>query len=409
MQDFWTLIHRTYEGSIPAGLIFLPGEKLTILGFGWAPTTWMSRTEESYPYPLTFVSKPTELRPEGLLVQYPGFLLHGGDPSLILATNHGDSRELVFPTERHLSEWYKAIVVDPPDLSPVANKILQRTKSNFTQGESTDDGQRSKPPSFGIILSRSKPGEWPEEIGLLVEVYHELWRTKEPERINKKIYCCQIIHRVRVCRVPKPSPKLPKLPKEANYSKKATKQDADENDWVLSGKPGHRPIGEAMPEDTLWCVDGHIDTRDAFGRPSTPTKIKNNDNADKPKANGGMSESVRTGHVESSRTTKHSRSSSFMMPRSTTSLMMPRSTTSLMMPRSTTSPMMPKSTTSPTPDADADAPSKLSVVAEINGDSTHQVYQAEEERGIDSPLVTPTILRKWTGFASQVLQWIFGS
>jgi hypothetical protein len=122
-----------------------------------------------------------------------------------------------------------------------------------------------------------------------------------------------------------------------------------------------------------------------------------------------MSESVRTGHVESSRTTNHSRSSSFMMPRSTTSLMMPRSTTSLMMPRSTTSPMMPKSTTSPTPDADADAPSKLSVVAEINGDSTHQVYQAEEERGIDSPLVTPTILRKWTGFASQVLQWIFGS
>jgi hypothetical protein len=105
MRDFWTLIHETYEGSIPAGLIFLPGEKLARVGFGWAPTTWMSGNDESYPYPLTSIGRPTELRPGGLLVQYPGFLLHGGGPSLILATNYGGPRELIFSTERHLSEW----------------------------------------------------------------------------------------------------------------------------------------------------------------------------------------------------------------------------------------------------------------------------------------------------------------
>lgn len=195
-----------------------------------------------------------------------------------------------------------------------------------------------------------------------MEVYREQWRRKEPERINKKIFYCRIIHRVRVCRVPKP---VRKPPEETNNSNGATEQGADENDSVPSGKPGQEPIGEVMPEDSLWCVDGYggIEARDDLERPSTPIKTKNTDNASKPKANDGVPRK-RFVHLpmKSSKTTKDSR-----RPSST----------------------MSGPITSPTPDINM--PSKHSVATQTSGDLTYPVDQTGEERGIDIPAVTPTI------------------
>lgn len=228
MKDFWTLIHKNYEGSIPAGLIFLPGEKMSLPGFGWAPTTWMSARDESYPYPLSMMGKPTELHGEGLLVQYPGFLLQCGDPHVILGSNWG-KQGLTFPIDQYISEWYKVSSIGRGQADDrAARKVLPRIFANTS-------------PEFGIILCRPKPREWPPEIGLLVEIYREAWKRKEPERVNRKYYYCQIIRRVWVSRIATPvQPKNYKLP---------------------SGRTGNAPIGELMPENTLWYVDGYLENR----------------------------------------------------------------------------------------------------------------------------------------------------
>ena len=228
MKDFWTLIHRNYEGSIPAGLIFLPGDKMSLPGFGWAPSTWMSARDESYPYPLSMVGKPTELHEEGLLVQYPGFLLQCGDPHVILGSNWG-KQGLTFPIDQYISEWYKVTSIGRGQAEDrAARKVLPRIFANTS-------------PEFGIILCRPKPREWPPEIGLLVEIYREAWKRKEPERVNRKYYYCQVIRRVWVSRI-----RTPVLPK--NYK-------------LPSGRTGNPPIGELMPENTLWYVDGYLEHR----------------------------------------------------------------------------------------------------------------------------------------------------
>lgn len=245
MRDFWTLIHRSYEGSIPAGLIFLPGVRLSIPGFGWAPVTWLSGKDEAHPFPLNVIGKPTELHQEGLLVQYPGFLLHGGDPDVILRSNHL-KEDLKFPIDHYLSEWYEATAIEEPSHDQAVQNVITRVRVDEENAQSPP-----KRPQFGIILSRPKPREWPPEIGLLVEIYSEMWRRKEPQRVNRKIYCCQIIRRLKVSRVTKPP--------ESGFQ-------------VPSGKRKDSPIGELMPEDTLWYVDGYQDskTREESRRPGRP-------------------------------------------------------------------------------------------------------------------------------------------
>lgn len=231
MCDFWTLIHRNYEGSIPAGLIFLPGDKLPLQGFGWAPTSWMSAKDEYYPYPLSIMSKATELHEEGLLVQYPGFLLQCGHPNAVLGSNLGKSG-LKFPIDQYISEWYQIKAIGGASRAEygAAQKILPRTFAHA-------------PPEFGVILCRPKPREWPEEIGVLVEIYREAWKRKEPERVSRKYYYCQIVRRVWVSRyVPTPE-------ELRNYR-------------LPAGRTGDPPIGELVPEDTFWYVDGYQANRD---------------------------------------------------------------------------------------------------------------------------------------------------
>ncbi|EON95679.1 hypothetical protein UCRPA7_8897 [Phaeoacremonium minimum UCRPA7] len=206
MKDFWTLIHRNYEGSIPAGLIFLPGDKMSLPGFGWAPNTWMSARDESYPYPLSMC----------------------GDPHVILGSNWG-KQGLTFPIDQYISEWYKVTSIGRGQAEDrAARKVLPRIFANTS-------------PEFGIILCRPKPREWPPEIGLLVEIYREAWKRKEPERVNRKYYYCQVIRRVWVSRI-----RTPVLPKDYK---------------LPSGRTGNPPIGELMPENTLWYVDGYLEHR----------------------------------------------------------------------------------------------------------------------------------------------------
>ena len=251
MQDFWALIHKNYEGSIPAGLIFLPGEKMTGTGFGWAPKTWMSASDEYYPYPLGIPSKPTELHiKDGLLVQYPGFLLQCGHPNTILGSNLAKST-LTFPIDQSMSEWYQV-------------KALEDTRTGVgTPQMLLSKSHGSSHLEFGIILSRPRPREWPEEIGLLVHIYREVWKRKEPERISRNYFYCQIVRHVWVSRTTAP-------PELKEYR-------------LPSGKMGDHPIGEAVPEDTLWYVDGYQANRDKpQPNPDTPTGTPNSADAKVP-------------------------------------------------------------------------------------------------------------------------------
>lgn len=80
-RDFWYIFHDQHQGCIPPGIIFLPGEKASLehegrSGFGWAPKTWLSASEVDYPDRLSIWYAPTDLRDEGLIVQFPGVLLH---------------------------------------------------------------------------------------------------------------------------------------------------------------------------------------------------------------------------------------------------------------------------------------------------------------------------------------------
>lgn len=84
MKSFWTLLNATWQKSIPPGIIFLPGDKVYQIGFGWAPRTWMSANPTDPPEPLGAVGRPAELDCDGLnglKIRYPGFLLDMEDRS----------------------------------------------------------------------------------------------------------------------------------------------------------------------------------------------------------------------------------------------------------------------------------------------------------------------------------------
>ncbi|OAQ65399.2 hypothetical protein VFPPC_06501 [Pochonia chlamydosporia 170] len=227
MKEFLILIHRSYQGSIPSGLIFLPGERLSAPAFGWAPRTWLCGQDEDHPYPLNMAGRPTELHEEGLLV-HPGILLHGIPGRDILKSS---AIGLVFPTDRYLTEWYK-IVNSEDDAVPEPETAVKTDPPTETY-------------AMGVILSRPRPLDEPPEIGLLVEIHEEKWRRKEPERINRKIYRCQIIRRVLVSRVLISSPAEVQLPMCSGAS--------------VTDPNTTKAIGEVMPDDTLWFVDGQPD------------------------------------------------------------------------------------------------------------------------------------------------------
>jgi hypothetical protein len=182
MCDFWRTITGVLPQAIPPGIIFLPGERLPQEGFRWAPKTWMSAVEIDHPDLLNNLDYATSLLPEGLLVQYPGFLLHCLDRRIIVKTDLDDTT-FTFPVDRDLLEWYSV---------QRADKDKERTSHLY---EILEDSN-GKHTQLAVILSRSRPKEMPAEIGLLVMIYEPF----QHEEIHKGANYCRIIHRVRVWR-----------------------------------------------------------------------------------------------------------------------------------------------------------------------------------------------------------------
>lgn len=162
VKDFWVKVHERYKGAIPSGMIFLPGEKVNIPGYAWAPRTWLSAHEANYTDPMDFWNTKTDLHPDkGLLVNYPGIILHTESSKIrgqILGTSYGSSTDgtdaLSFPTDRTLKEWYS----------------FERAERADTKKLGTPNVRKDS--KLAIILSRH-PKESPREIALLVEIYKE--------------------------------------------------------------------------------------------------------------------------------------------------------------------------------------------------------------------------------------------
>lgn len=253
--EFWRTFHKSYRHAIPPGVIFLPGEKIKQAGFGWAPKTWMSAHEVDYPNPLYSWNGKTDLVDSGgLRVKYPGFILHTHGKKLrekILFMNQ-DSH-ITFPADRNLIEWYNIKLADS----------IQHA-SSFLPGIADDSTQ------LAIILSRPRPVASPPEIGLLVEIY----RTEENRIVEDdgratrpEVFSCHIIRRVQVWRdmLPKylagPDRNGPPLPvADHNIGTDTTRPPH----WEIIG--GSLPasdfcLGEAIPPEQPWLVDGYQHTR----------------------------------------------------------------------------------------------------------------------------------------------------
>lgn len=183
MKMLWSRLDELFPGSIPAGVIFLPSPRLSLPGFGWAPKTWMSGREVEYPDPLSMIAKPGRLiAGKGLLVEYPGFLLHSENMSSIMMDEKPYFR---FPSDNTLHEWY---TVSKADSMVEASYEGDRGKLN----------RRTFKP-FAIILSRQRPRAIPE-IGLLVEIDDHTTERVLGEQKESKIFNVSIVFRVSIKR-----------------------------------------------------------------------------------------------------------------------------------------------------------------------------------------------------------------
>jgi len=265
MERFWEAMGRdpTFGSSIPPGIIFLPGKRLTSAGFRWAPATWMSGEVESYPFPLDNPRYPTELTDRGLIVHYPGFLLYPNNDKLgdIISAQKRNTFE--FSVGRGLDEWYKVVSARRRGLQNEA-ALPSLNSSNPDQNDITLDLRSrlgSNPPlKVGIILSRPRPVEVQGETGLLVEIYDE--KTLPPKTgrpvSQDSLFYCRIIRRVEVTRVSMGSLEDP-LPQTRNVEPLGNGSILDRYEKFV-----REVAGVQLDEAQGWCVDGFA------GKPPPP-------------------------------------------------------------------------------------------------------------------------------------------
>lgn len=209
--------------DIPSGLMFMPGARLERSPFRWAPATWMVGTEIEYPDPF-LVTKATQLptgysitiaqsvlTDRGLLVRYPGFLLHRNRKP------HAKPSELFparFPTEISLRQWYQVQSLNLSD---------EEVKGLLQEGSYEVDTRTD----LGIICCRPNPGIVPET-AILVLVTGKSQGTLH----------CRWVDRVRINLITLDSmiEKLQRLFTTTDYF------------W-------HWYFGETLSPDQLWTVD----------------------------------------------------------------------------------------------------------------------------------------------------------
>ena len=240
MRDFWLVLEENSPGAIPPGIIFLPGDRIQLPGFGWAPRSWMEAQGVDHPDPISVISKSAKLEPQkgGLLVEFPGFLLHCQDRNAIMGYTNG--KGFWFPSDSSLSEWYHVERADGKEYS---------IKKGIVDKQRTED--------LAIILSRPRPREI-AEIGLLVEIHKKKEQRELGKDRGKRIFAVYILGRVNVKR-------------EIDEEKIRKKR----KEIIESRKDEYREkiiCGEAL-EDQQWYVDSRTTIDEEMGEESrAPTQ-----------------------------------------------------------------------------------------------------------------------------------------
>ena len=218
--------------------------------------TWLSASQVDYPDPLSIWYAPTDLRDEGLIVQFPGFLLHTHSRASRQRILGADMTRpsFTFPVDRDLIEWYTVeSAYDDRDPSVL---FLEYIANNHTQ--------------LAIILSRPQPRNSPPEIGLLVEIYR-ITPIKAATELGNQRYNCQVLKRVRIRRSTESmyasaSGPNPPMSEHSPMSHILTAR------WkIIGGSPEDDDadfvIGEVVPVTQPWAVDGYIADRTLGRRP----------------------------------------------------------------------------------------------------------------------------------------------
>lgn len=241
--EFWKTFHESYRHAIPPGIIFLPGDKVSHTGYGWAPKTWMSAHGIDYPNPLDSWNGKTDLVHQmdgssGLRVKYPGFILHTvGEESRNKILFMNQDSHVTFPADRNLIEWYSMKTADSNHHAPP-----------FVPGIAKDSTQ------LAILLSRPRPVPSPPEIGLLVEIYQTEKNVIEEDDgkfSRPNLFSCHIIRRIHVWREMQPE--------YLTGPGRNGQEHTTKPHWGIIG--GDLPnsdfcLGEAIPPAQPWLVDG---------------------------------------------------------------------------------------------------------------------------------------------------------
>ena len=194
---------------VPPGMIFLPGPRLSAKGFGWAPRTWLSSHEIESPDPLSLGDREsTRLTPQGLEVQFPGFLLHdlGDDRGTWSSREH-----FCFSIDSSLLQWYQVEPKEGPHF-PTLDQLIGK--------------------DLAIILPRYPLGDL-NEIALFVSIHYS----------RNGIRYVEILNRVLISRIGK------------------------QDDWSRKfriGAKDARCAGQVLMSDTCWCVDGPYHQEDGI-------------------------------------------------------------------------------------------------------------------------------------------------
>jgi hypothetical protein len=203
MVKLLNLLEEDVRLGIPSGIIFLPGPKLKVEGYSWAPASWM--TEQAYSYPLhRNLRQAAQVTRLGLSVEFPGILLY---PPKVPVQD-----KFWIPVSQNLHKWYKV----------VAN----------TRGPKWQDIWRracaAEQPC--IILSSYEPrGQY--EMGVLVATKGSL--VKDEARWVKIL--CRVWVRL-----------------ETNHSV------IGELCTTFRTNMDHVLWGERLKNDQKWCVDGSV-------------------------------------------------------------------------------------------------------------------------------------------------------
>jgi hypothetical protein len=106
MAKLLDLIEEDPTLGIPSGIIFLPGPKLPVPGYRWAPKTWLSK--QSHPYSLFRPLRKTALSTKrGVVVTFPGLVLH--------CSVQVPKTTFYLPLHETLHKWFKIQVATPEE------------------------------------------------------------------------------------------------------------------------------------------------------------------------------------------------------------------------------------------------------------------------------------------------------